>query len=56
MNKTGSQIENYPGLGGKRQGHEIRDGQPLQLVMGQRQPGDVNKPYWVRYVKTIRID
>ena len=31
-------------------------GSPLQLVMGQRHPGDVNKPYWVRYVKTIRID
>ena len=31
-------------------------GSPLQLVVGQRQPGDVNKPYWVRYVKTIRID
>lgn len=31
-------------------------GPPLQLVVGQRQAGDVNKPYWVRYVKTIRID
>lgn len=31
-------------------------GSPLQLVVGQREPGDVNKPYWVRYVKTIRID
>lgn len=28
----------------------------LQLVVGQRKPGDVNKPYWVRNVKTIRID
>lgn len=31
-------------------------GNPLQLVVGQSEPGDVNKPYWVRYVKTIRID
>jgi DMSO/TMAO reductase YedYZ molybdopterin-dependent catalytic subunit len=31
-------------------------GNPLQLVVGQREPGDVNKPYWVRNVKTIRID
>ena len=32
------------------------EGNPFQLVIGQREPGDVNKPYWVRYVKTIRID
>jgi DMSO/TMAO reductase YedYZ molybdopterin-dependent catalytic subunit len=31
-------------------------GNPFQLVVGQREPGDVNKPYWVRNVKTIRID
>lgn len=31
-------------------------GVPLQLVVGQREAGDVNKPYWVRNVKTIRID
>lgn len=31
-------------------------GPPFQLVVGQREPGDVNKPYWVRNVKTIRID
>ncbi|MFO7151804.1 MAG: molybdopterin-dependent oxidoreductase [Bacillota bacterium] len=32
------------------------NGNPFQLVVGQRKPGDVNKPYWVRNVKTIRID
>ncbi|HKM39561.1 MAG TPA: molybdopterin-dependent oxidoreductase [bacterium] len=31
-------------------------GNPFQLVIGQREPGHVNKPYWVRNVKTIRID
>jgi len=31
-------------------------GNPFQLVVGQREPGDVNKPYWVRNVRTIRID
>ena len=31
-------------------------GNPFQLVIGQRELGDVNKPYWVRNVKTIRID
>ncbi len=31
-------------------------GYPLQLVVGQREPGDVNKPYWVRNVNTIRVD
>lgn len=33
-----------------------RMGMPLQLVVGQRHPGEANKPYWVRTVKTIRID
>lgn len=32
------------------------NGNPFQLVVGQREPGDVNKPYWVRNVKIIRID
>jgi hypothetical protein len=32
------------------------EGNPLKLVVGQREPGDVNKPYWVRNVKTIRVD
>jgi DMSO/TMAO reductase YedYZ molybdopterin-dependent catalytic subunit len=31
-------------------------GNPLQLVVGQREPGDVNKPFWVRNVETIVID
>jgi DMSO/TMAO reductase YedYZ molybdopterin-dependent catalytic subunit len=31
-------------------------GNPFQLVVGQRELGDVNKPYWVRNVKTICIE
>ena len=31
-------------------------GNPFQLVVGQREPGDVNRPYWVRNLKTIHID
>ncbi|MGI6452335.1 MAG: hypothetical protein ACOX0E_02445 [Syntrophomonadaceae bacterium] len=36
--------------------YDERDGNPLQLVVGQREPGDVNKPYWVRNVVKISID
>jgi len=36
--------------------YNLDEGNPFQLVIGQREPGDVNKPYWVRNVKTIRID
>jgi len=45
-------------LAWEENGSEINSetGNPLQLVVGQREPGDVNKPYWVRNVKTIRID
>ena len=31
-------------------------GNPFRLVVGQKEPGDVNKPYWVLNVKIIRID
>ncbi len=31
-------------------------GMPLQLIVGQREPGDVNKPYWVKNVIMIRVD
>ncbi len=31
-------------------------GNPFRLVVGQKEPGDVNKPYWVLNVKTICID
>ncbi len=31
-------------------------GNPFRLVVGQKEPGDVNKPYWVLNVKTIRIN
>ena len=31
-------------------------GNPFRLVVGQKDPGDVNKPYWVLNVKTICID
>ncbi|MCF6096889.1 molybdopterin-dependent oxidoreductase [Thermovorax subterraneus] len=45
-------------LAWEENGKEINpaNGNPFQLVVGQRKPGDVNKPYWVRNVKTIRID
>jgi DMSO/TMAO reductase YedYZ molybdopterin-dependent catalytic subunit len=36
--------------------YDLDNGNPFQLVVGQREPGDVNKPYWVRNIKTIRID
>lgn len=32
------------------------EGNPLQLVIGQREPGDVNKPYWVRHIQVIVIE
>jgi hypothetical protein len=31
-------------------------GNPFQLAVGQKEPGDVNKPYWVRHIKTIIIN
>jgi hypothetical protein len=31
-------------------------GNPFQLVVGQREPGDVNKPYWVRNISTIEVE
>ncbi len=31
-------------------------GMPLQLTVGQLEPGDINKPYWVKNVVTIRVD
>ncbi|HHY37166.1 MAG TPA: molybdopterin-dependent oxidoreductase [Firmicutes bacterium] len=45
-------------LAWERDGEELapEEGNPFQLVVGQREPGDVNKPYWVRNVRTIRID
>ncbi|MGI6066082.1 MAG: molybdopterin-dependent oxidoreductase [Bacillota bacterium] len=36
--------------------YDMKHGNPFQLVVGQKAPGDVNKPYWVRNIKTIRID
>lgn len=32
------------------------DGNPFRFVIGQKTPGDVNKPYWVSNVETIEID
>lgn len=32
------------------------EGNPLQLAVGQKMPGDVNKTCWVRNLKTIVID
>lgn len=36
--------------------YDPRKGSPFRLVVGQKEPGDVNKPYWVQYVKRICID
>lgn len=36
--------------------YDLGNGNPFRLVVGQKEPGDVNKPYWVSNVKTIRID
>ena len=38
-------VENDPSLGS-----------PLQLVVGQREPGDVNRPSWVRNVQIIHVE
>jgi hypothetical protein len=45
-------------LAWEENGYELepKTGMPLQLVVGQREPGDVNKPYWVKNVITIRVD
>ena len=45
-------------LAWEENGYELdpKAGMPLQLVIGQREPGDVNKPYWVKNVITIRVD
>ncbi len=36
--------------------YDPQNGNPFRLVVGQKEPGDVNKPSWVSNVKTIRID
>ncbi|NLG32597.1 MAG: molybdopterin-dependent oxidoreductase [Syntrophomonadaceae bacterium] len=36
--------------------YDLRTGNPFQLVVGQREPGDVNRPYWVRNVQIINIE
>jgi hypothetical protein len=36
--------------------NDLAIGSPFQLVVGQREPGDVNRPFWVRNIKTIRVD
>lgn len=36
--------------------YNLEIGNPFRLVVGQKEPGDVNKPYWVFNIKTIRID
>ena len=45
-------------LAWEENGYELapQTGMPLQLVVGQRESGDVNKPYWVKNVITIRVD
>ena len=36
--------------------YDPEKGNPFQLVVGQREPGEANRPYWVRNVMIIRID
>jgi hypothetical protein len=36
--------------------YDSQQGNPFRLVVGQKETGDVNKPYWVCNVRTIRID
>jgi len=36
--------------------YDPRAGMPLQLTVGQQEPGDINKPYWVKNVVTIRVE
>ncbi len=36
--------------------YNLEIGNPFRLVVGQKKPGDINKPHWVLNVKTIRID
>ena len=36
--------------------YDLQKGNPFRLVIGQKEPGDVNKPYWVSNVQTIIID
>lgn len=36
--------------------YDPRVGMPLQLTVGQQEPGDINKPYWVKNVVTIRVE
>ncbi len=36
--------------------YDPQRGNPFRLVVGQKWPGDVNKPYWVYNVRTIHID
>lgn len=35
---------------------DTAEGNPLKLVVGQKGPGDVNKPFWARNVMAIRVD
>jgi DMSO/TMAO reductase YedYZ molybdopterin-dependent catalytic subunit len=36
--------------------YDSAQGNPFRLVIGQKAAGDVNKPSWVRNVKTIRVE
>ncbi len=35
--------------------YDPEDGNPFRLIRGQKEPGDVNEPYWVSNVETIEI-
>lgn len=36
--------------------YDKTEGTPLKLVVGQKEPGDVNKPNWVQTLKTIKVE
>jgi DMSO/TMAO reductase YedYZ molybdopterin-dependent catalytic subunit len=36
--------------------YDPKEGSPFRLVVGQKEPGDINKPFWVRNVIKIKID
>lgn len=36
--------------------YRLENGNPFRFVIGQKEPGDVNKPYWVQNVAAISVD
>jgi len=36
--------------------YDPAEGYPFRFVVGQKEPGDINKQYWVMNVKTIKVE